>query len=173
VTNKPIAAAQITLAPGTKSGATGNDGTYELADLSVGAYTVTIKAPGYDPTIIDSVGVAAGISKHMSFAADMTVGYDPASFGSMTATGGVGRCTTCHMPKTAASQSRFWHELVDAQGQPAGPRIRGDVSAHDFRLISPAQSQTLFVLGGKDSQLPNSCGSCHNALTGIAPSYTW
>lgn len=119
---------------------------------------------------------AEAVSAHMQELADMTTGYDPLDLSGRIGdpkVGGVGRCTSCHMPKTAASQSRFVHEAVDGAGQPVGPRVRGDVSSHAFDIITPAASQVLKNAGGANSQLPNSCGACHNALTGIAPTYTY
>ncbi|MBI4556134.1 MAG: carboxypeptidase regulatory-like domain-containing protein [Candidatus Hydrogenedentes bacterium] len=112
---------------------------------------------------------AVAVSGHMSSNANMTVGYDPentSAFGAATATGGVGQCATCHMPKTAASQSRFIHETVNAQGQPSGGRVRGDISSHVFDIITPAESQALFLTATSNKQMPNSCGSCHNDLVG-------
>jgi predicted CXXCH cytochrome family protein len=116
------------------------------------------------------------VSEHMAELADMTVGYDPENMmgvASATATGGVGECAGCHMPKTAASQSRFMHESVNAQGQPSGRRIRGDVSSHLLAVILPVQSEVLYTSGGDNNQLPNSCGSCHNDLAGVSPRYTY
>jgi predicted CXXCH cytochrome family protein len=115
------------------------------------------------------------VSAHMSDYASMNVGYDPKNLtgvAAATATGGVGQCVTCHMPKTASSQSRFMHESV-VNGQPAGARIRGDVSSHQFDVVMPAVSEVLFTAGGSNNQMPNSCGSCHNRISGISPSYTW
>jgi predicted CXXCH cytochrome family protein len=125
----------------------------------VGAYTA------------EAAGLA--VSRHMQDLAGMVAGYDPTNLAGLAiSAGGAGRCTTCHMPKTAASQSRFIHEVVTA-GQPTGPRIRGDISSHQFDVIWPAQSQVLFNAGGANRQLPNGCGSCHNTLTGVVPNYTW
>ncbi len=126
------------------------------------------------PWTKESEGLA--VSEHMMSMSDMTIGYDPANvtgIASATATGGAGQCAACHMPKTAASQSRFMHVSVDAQNQPAGKRIRGDVSSHVFDAIMPVQSEVLFTSGGQNNQMPNSCGSCHNGIADIAPNYTW
>lgn len=121
---------------------------------------------------------ARSVSAHMSEYAFMTTGYDPlnvAALAPAVVPGGVGRCTTCHMPKTAASQSRFIHEQVSAGMQPTGPRIRGDVSSHVFDVITPAASQALFTApdAGSNIQVSNSCGGCHNTLAGIQPNYTY
>jgi hypothetical protein len=109
----------------------------------------------------------------------MTAGYDPQNLANLDAglgivTGGVGRCTTCHMAKTAASQGRFVHEQVSAGLQPSGPRIRGDISNHGFDVIWPAVSQSLQLdPAATQKNLPNSCGSCHNSLVGVGPKYTY
>jgi predicted CXXCH cytochrome family protein len=115
------------------------------------------------------------VSRHMVANAGMVSGYDPVTVAIATATGGVGRCSGCHMPKTAASQSRFLHEQVSLGLQPTGPRIRGDVSSHFFDVIWPAQSEVVFDNFTSNNQLSNSCGSCHNRLApgAAAPAYTW
>lgn len=108
---------------------------------------------------------ANAVSGHMLEFAGMAAGYDPenqAGFAAGTATGGAGQCATCHMPKTAASQSRFIHEAVNSSGQPSGGRIRGDISSHVFDIVTPADSQALFYNASSNKQMPNSCGSCHN-----------
>ncbi len=112
---------------------------------------------------------AEAVSEHMQGNAGMVAGYDPenqSGYAGATATGGAGQCATCHMPKTAASQSRFIHEAVNAQRQPTGGRVRGDISSHVFDVITPAQSQALFYNTATNNQLPNSCGSCHSSITG-------
>lgn len=122
---------------------------------------------------------ALSVSAHMSSLAYMTAGYDPldlANLGGGVEPGGVGRCTTCHMAKTGASQSRFIHEQVSAGMQPTGPRIRGDMSNHRFDVIWPAASEALqrdTDPAKTQKNLPNSCGGCHNALVGVAPRYTY
>ncbi|MBM3289320.1 MAG: hypothetical protein FJY92_04140, partial [Candidatus Hydrogenedentes bacterium] len=120
-------------------------------------------APGY------TIGQEAdAVSDHMIEYAAMAAGYDPmnlAGFASETADGGPGKCSSCHMPKTASSQSRWIHETVNAQGQPAGGRVRGDMASHIFDIVSPAESQALYNSVATNRQLANSCGSCHNDIT--------
>lgn len=57
--------------------------------------------------------------------------------------GPVGRCTSCHMTKTAKSAT--WFDDAD------GLRIAGDNSDHSFEVV--------LIQPGTDQ--PNACGSCH------------
>jgi len=134
-------------------------------------YTFDLGAPPWLPqTGWSQEQEANAVSSHMTIKASMTAGYDPLN---VTGNGPVGRCTSCHMPKTAASRSRFIHESVDAAGQPAGRRITGDISSHVFDIVTPATSQSVFLNNASNNQLANSCGSCHNSIFEIAPNYTW
>lgn len=65
----------------------------------------------------------------------------PANYG--FGEGPVGRCTACHMTKTAKSATWF--------DDPDGLRIEGDASSHFFDVVLPAP--------GTDQ--PNACGKCH------------
>ena len=65
----------------------------------------------------------------------------PANYG--FGEGPVGRCTACHMTKTAKSATWF--------DDPSGLRIEGDASSHVFDIVLPAP--------GTDQ--PNACGKCH------------
>jgi len=78
--------------------------------------------------------------------------------------GGSGRCTNCHMPKTAKSSGRWLREAGAA-----GSFIQGDISSHRFALVRPSLSLALKRTGG--DVIPNSCGLCHNALMGVRPDY--
>jgi predicted CXXCH cytochrome family protein len=74
----------------------------------------------------------------------------------------LGRCTTCHMPKTARAGS--W--VADADGFV----IRGDVSSHTFDNISPRVSEAM-AAAGRDV-VPNSCVECHRGVQrGSWPDY--
>ena len=66
--------------------------------------------------------------------------------------GPVGRCSSCHMTKTAKSGSWF----TDADGR----RIAGDNTDHSFHIVD--------IQPGTDQ--PNTCGSCHASFrTSSAP----
>ena len=60
--------------------------------------------------------------------------------------GPVGRCTACHMTKTAKSGSWF--------ADSGGLRIEGDVSNHQFDIVD--------IEPGTDQ--PNTCGKCHEGF---------
>ena len=71
----------------------------------------------------------------------------------------VGRCQSCHMPRTAKSGG--YTTGVDGLGMSA--LIEADQGSHVFDIIWPWQS---FILkkssGGADTDImPNSCGKCH------------
>jgi hypothetical protein len=73
-----------------------------------------------------------------------------------------GRCTTCHMPRTARSGS--W--VTDADGF----TIRGDLSSHTFDNISPATGEAMGEAAV--APVPNSCVECHRGiLRGAWPDY--
>ncbi len=66
--------------------------------------------------------------------------------------GPVGRCTSCHMTKTAKSGT--WFDDAD------GLRIEGDNTDHSFRIVD--------IQPGTDQ--PNTCGRCHASFrTSSAP----
>jgi hypothetical protein len=66
--------------------------------------------------------------------------------------GPVGRCTSCHMAKTAKSATWF--------DDPDGLRIEGDASSHVFDVVA--------IQPGTDQ--PNACGKCHATFrTSSAP----
>jgi len=76
----------------------------------------------------------------------------------------LGRCTTCHMPKTAKTAT--W--ITDDEGF----TIRGDVSSHTFEVISPRTSASM--VGAAETPVPNSCAECHRGLLrGAYPDYRY
>lgn len=60
-------------------------------------------------------------------------------------TKGTGRCSSCHMVKTALSAEA------------------GDIHTHDFKIIKPIVSLEMFKKDPKAPTLPNSCNGCHKA----------
>lgn len=136
-------------------------------------WTFNLGGPPWAPAPYTPQQEGVAVAQHMAEKAHMASGYSPAvSLPNAVTPDGIGNCSGCHMPKTAASQSRFIHEVVTA-GQPTGPRIRGDVSSHQFDVIWPAVSDVLFTSGVSNRQLSNSCGSCHNTIMGILPNYAY
>ncbi|MBN1420503.1 MAG: hypothetical protein JXP34_17120 [Planctomycetes bacterium] len=76
--------------------------------------------------------------------------------------GGMGRCTVCHMPKTAKSAQ--W--ILDVEGFV----IEGDIASHTFHTISPATSRGMAEAGR--TPVPDSCVPCHRGLQlGAWPDY--
>ncbi len=91
--------------------------------------------------------VAAGVLAHMGAEAVMgQVPYDPAGTG-------VGRCSKCHMPKTASSAVRT----------PVGTgAIReGDIHSHTFTFLWPSGNA---LVPGNGAEMASGCyaGGCHD-----------
>jgi len=98
--------------------------------------------------------VATTVTAHMVGTAGCTAPFDP------TASSGLptGRCSTCHMAKTAFTGTYF--SGLDANGNIAN--VIGDVSAHTFAVATPAESQaTVAAATSWDGVMPNGCGACH------------
>jgi hypothetical protein len=120
--------------------------------------------------------VAVAVEDHMSYYAGMRSPYDPANvlglvdfsglgYAQTPFLGGSGNCVPCHMPKTAKSQGQWTKE----NGR-TGTIVWSDIASHEFKIVWPSVSATLKIAGQTDV-IPNSCGLCHNALTGLAPDY--
>ena len=110
-----------------------------------------------------STRVGKAVAQHMQSGAGMGMApYTPTDEGSP-----VGRCTTCHMPKTGKLQDvnddAQYHLALDASGKSAV--AEGNVPSHVFDIIWPAQSAVLKnpnPSAGHDYDImPNSCGKCH------------
>jgi len=94
--------------------------------------------------------VATAVLAHMGTEAVMgTVVYDPAG-------SGVGRCSGCHMPRTASSAVRT----------PFGNGLgEGDIHNHTFNVVWPSANLRLKVAGSSDpAEMANSCyaAACHD-----------
>jgi len=68
-------------------------------------------------------------------------------------TKGTGRCSSCHMVKTALSAEA------------------GDIHTHDFDIIKPVVSLEMFKKDPKAPILPNSCSGCHKEWTKTLEGY--
>lgn len=132
------------------------------------------EAPMYDVSGGDaSVGVmiaaaqnkvAKAVVMHMNRKAGMgmAVKYDPTN-DKMP----VGRCYTCHMPKTGMMGGYTWSE--NAAGEKA--MIEGDVVSHAGEIIYPADAYAMYhsAAMNKDAKnqwkniMPTSCGKCHDS----------
>ncbi len=98
--------------------------------------------------------VASTVEAHMLAESSMTATYDPTG----TAGAPVGRCSTCHMAKTAFTGTYF--SGLDGHGATAN--VMGDVSSHTFAVATPDQSlATVAAASSWDQVMPNACGACH------------
>ncbi|GAO01494.1 carboxypeptidase regulatory-like domain-containing protein [Anaeromyxobacter sp. PSR-1] len=107
------------------------------------------------------ITVAMAVGEHMQQRASMGMAtYSPTNDASP-----VGRCTSCHMPKTGKkndiSDVTQWHLGLDAMGQVA--ITEGNAASHVFDIVWPSQSGALkLASGGSDLDImPNSCSKCH------------
>jgi len=103
-----------------------------------------------DPTI------GTEIQSHMSTWAGMTADYDPEGTGH-------GRCSKCHMPKTA--KSAIWKA---AKKFGDNQYYEGDIHSHTFDIIGKDVVEAM-VQAGKSgtsvipSPFTSSCGTCHTS----------
>ncbi len=102
-------------------------------------------------TGVPATSIADTVESHMLDYAGMTASYDPEGTG-------VGRCTTCHMPKTA--KTARWHDMSNGWRE-------GDMHSHTFDVMSQAAISAMFTAVGGDrtgvtpAGYTNSCGTCH------------
>ncbi len=98
--------------------------------------------------------VASTVKAHMIAKAAMPAYFDPTG----TVGAPVGRCSSCHMAKTAFTGSFFSGPA--ASGRPAN--AIGDVTSHTFVVAWPdASLATVAVATTWDGVMPNACGACH------------
>jgi Carboxypeptidase regulatory-like domain/Cytochrome c554 and c-prime len=101
--------------------------------------------------------IASAVNAHMMDAAKMPAYFDPTGAVSGMP---VGRCSSCHMAKTAFTGTYF--SGLDASGRTAN--LIGDVSAHTFKVAWPDMSLATWGAAATwDGVMPNACGSCHAA----------
>jgi hypothetical protein len=81
---------------------------------------------------------------------------------------GVGRCTACHMPKTARSAA-YTSSFLDADG-----KQKGDIRSHTMKVVMPNTSvrdvtNTFFNTSATDNSvstsMPGACSACHRTST--------
>ena len=115
---------------------------------------VDTDAYGSDELLEARQAVALAVGWHMQ----ETAGMGMAAYNPTNDEMPVGRCASCHMPKTAKSGG--YTTGVDASG--ASALVEGDQGSHVFDIIWPAQSAVLKSSTSSDNDImPNSCGSCH------------
>lgn len=107
------------------------------------------------------LNIGTVVGRHMEELASMGLAmYDPNNKEMP-----VGRCTSCHMPKTGKKNDTVdvtqWRLGLDAAGDVAV--VEGNSASHTFDIVWPAQSAALKkASGGSDLDImPNSCGKCH------------
>ena len=107
-----------------------------------------------------SAAVNTAILGHMIRRANMDVPIDLPD--------GVGRCTACHMPKTARSAA-YTSSFLDADG-----KQKGDIRSHTMNVVMPNTSvldvtDTFFNTSATDNSvatsMPGACSACHRAST--------
>jgi hypothetical protein len=105
-------------------------------------------------TVAARTQIAAVIGEHMQDQAGMGLAfYDPTNDDMP-----VGRCSSCHMPRTAKSGG--WTTGLDGNGDSA--LAAGDQGSHIFQVVWPWQSAALKTSASSDTDImPNSCGGCH------------
>jgi hypothetical protein len=105
-----------------------------------------------------SSAVNAEVRNHMIRRANMDIAVDLSN--------GVGRCTSCHMPKTARS--------ADSSGIDADGKRRGDIRSHTMKVVLPNSSvrevtntffNTSVTDNGAATSMPTACSGCHKATT--------
>ncbi|MHB8782225.1 MAG: multiheme c-type cytochrome [Desulfobacteria bacterium] len=130
-----------------------HNGAYGGDFSAVSTADVQAVAGGGSSTVVETA-----IRGHMVKRANMDVPLDLAN--------GVGRCTSCHMPKTARSAA-FTSSYLDADG-----KRKGDIHSHTLKILMPNTNvldvtNTWFNKSLTDNSvrtsMPNSCSACHNA----------
>jgi hypothetical protein len=126
--------------------------------VAAGGGTVAKNGKPYAPTAADMAAswatIASTTVQHMSDKSAMTLAwYDPES-----KTMPVGRCASCHMPKTARSGGFSLGPNADG----VTGMMAGDGASHVFDVIQPWQGQaTAQGAQAVTDVMPNSCSSCH------------
>lgn len=121
--------------------------------------SVTKNGSAYTPSSSEissaKIKVATAVGQHMEEEVNMGV----AAYNPLNDNLPVGRCQSCHMPKTGKSGG--YTTGLDGNGDSA--LVEGDQGSHVFDIIWPAQSAALKKSsGGADTDImPNSCGKCH------------
>jgi len=104
--------------------------------------------------VMGHIGTEVGATDTNGLMAAST--YDP------TGTGKMGRCITCHMPKTA--KTARWN-----QTQANGFR-EGDIRSHTFDVMPKSAIEAMLAAKGSKTEVTpagwtNPCGACHEQLT--------
>lgn len=116
----------------------------------------TAMAPTADVQATSASLIASAVNGHMMDMAKMPAYFDPTGAANGMP---VGRCSACHMAKTAFTGTYF--SGPDASGRTAN--VIGDVSAHTFKVAWPDMGLATWAAATTwDGVMPNACGSCHD-----------
>ena len=128
---------------------------YHISQGGAALKNGTAWTPTSDVQSASTATIETAVNAHMLARAGMPAFFDP---NGLTNGQPVGRCSSCHLAKTASTATFF--SGPDANGKTAN--VIGDVSSHVFKV---AQAQdTVGSLPGAaswDATMPNACGSCH------------
>lgn len=128
---------------------------YHVLEGGVVVKDGTTLAPSADAKLASESLIASAVSAHMLDKAGMPAYFDPTGVASGMP---VGRCSSCHMAKTAFTGTYF--SGLDGSGRMAN--VIGDVTAHTFRVAWPDMSLATWAAATTwDGVMPNACGSCH------------
>jgi hypothetical protein len=111
--------------------------------------------PTADVQAASTNAIVTAVDAHMLAKAGMPAFFDP---NGVTNGQPVGRCSSCHLAKTAWTATFF--SGLDANGKTAN--VIGDVSSHVFK-VAQAQDSLASIPSATSWQgvMPNACGSCH------------
>jgi Carboxypeptidase regulatory-like domain/Cytochrome c554 and c-prime len=130
---------------------------YHVSESGAVLKNGTAMAPSAGAEAASTSLIASTVNAHMMATAAMPAYFDPTGAVSGMP---VGRCSSCHMPKTTFTGSFFMG--TDPRGKQAN--VIGDVSAHTTKVAWPDMSiATLGAATSWDTVMPNACGSCHTA----------
>ncbi len=128
---------------------------YHIMEGGAVLKNATAMSPTADVQAASESLIASAVNGHMMDAAKMPAYFDPTGAVSGMP---VGRCSSCHMAKTAFTGTFF--SGLDSSGRTAN--VIGDVSAHTFKVAWPDMSLATWTAATTwDGVMPNACGSCH------------
>jgi len=122
-------------------------------------------AAGLTLTPAEDTAIRTEVMRHVGKWADATMmgnmAYTPV-------TTGMGRCTNCHMPKTAKS-ARTANALFDAGFPNNQQYLQGDIHSHTFDVttteaVNAMRTTVGSAAGTTPAGMTNACGFCHTGV---------